>query len=399
MEYIHAADLINDIASPLSLPKNSVIICNSMEKIKAVIVGLGRIASLLEEDSLREKPCTHAGALNANPACILVAGCDTDEEHRRLFAEKWQVPVYADTAEMIWLHKPQILVIATYPDSHYHYCRLAAEMGVPVLICEKPLSDNIGEARKIAILAKRGAQKVIDQDAHSANRRGPVIITNHERRYSQDYIKAKAILEQEKLGALLSVRANLYMGKNKKLLDVFWHDGTHLADAIMFLTGAALKHRRCWGTSLNARLGTAWLEGELRREKSMPPIPDLIEIGAGRDPSNPQDYSAPAPIPVLIEIGAGRDHLVFEMEFSCEKGRLRIGNDVFEVWESAPSPYAEKFRSPKRVEETFEGPTGYFANMVEDALACVNDPQKLPHSSAADGLRVIEYLHSVKAWR
>ncbi|MDR0474801.1 MAG: Gfo/Idh/MocA family oxidoreductase, partial [Treponema sp.] len=325
-------------------------------------------------------------------------GCDTDEERRRLFAEKWQAPVYADAAEMIRLHKPQILVIATHPDSHYHYCRLASEMGVPLLICEKPLADNIGEARKIAILVKHSTRKAIGQDAHSANRRRLTIITNHERRYSQDYIKAKAILEQKKLGTLLSVRANLYMGKNKRLLDVFWHDGTHLVDAIMFLTGAAIRHRRRWGVSLNVCSGTAWLEGELHREKSRPPIPLALEIGTGRDPSNPQDYSAPAPIPVLIEIGAGRDHLVFEMEFSCEKGRLRIGNGVFEVWESAPSPYAEKFRSLKRTEETFEGPTGYFANMVEDALACVNDPQKLPHSSAVDGLRVIEYLHSVKAW-
>jgi hypothetical protein len=111
------------------------------------------------------------------------------------------------------------------------------------------------------------------------------------------------------------------------------------------------------------------------------------------------DNRDPAPVPVIIEIGAGRDHLVFELEFSCEKGRLRIGNGVFEVWESLPSPYAEKFRSLKRTDETFEGNTGYFANMVEDALACVNDPQRLPCSSAADGLRVIEYLHSVKAWR
>ena len=358
-----------------------------MEKIKAAIVGLGRIASLLEEDSLREKPCTHAGAIDANPDCVLVAGCDIDDERRKLFAEKWHVPAYNDAAEMLQRHKPQVLVIATYPDSHYRYCRLAAETAVPVVICEKPLADNIREAKKIADLAR------------------PAIITNHERRYSQDYIKAKAILDQKELGALLSVRATLCMGKNKRLLDVFWHDGTHLVDAIMFLTGKILKHRRCWGARLTSRMGTSWLEGELRGEKprklienkqdrrTPAPIPVLIEIGANRD------HCDPAPIPVLIEIGANRDHLVFEMEFSCEKGRLRIGNGIFEVWESLPSPYAEKFRSLKKIEETFEGPTGYFANMVKDALACANDPQRLPCSSAADGLRVIKYLHSVKAWR
>jgi predicted dehydrogenase len=340
-----------------------------VEKVSVAIVGLGRIASLLEEDSLREKPCTHAGALAANPNCVLAAGCDIDGERRRLFAEKWQVPVYADAAEMLRSHKPQILAIATHPDSHYHYCRLAADFGIPAVICEKPLADNIKEARKIARLAKQDT--LAKQDA-------PIIITNHERRYSEDYIRARAILRGQALGALLSVRAVLYMGKTKRLLDVLWHDGTHLVDAIMFLADAPLKHRRRWGAKLGNKTGTAWLEGELRK-------------GAGRDQGNP------APIPVIIEIGAGRDYLAFEMEFSCEKGRLRIGNGIFEVWESAPSPYAEQFRSLKRTDEVFTGPTGYFANMVQDAVNCVREGI-LPRSSAADGLRVIEYLHSVKAW-
>jgi len=360
-----------------------------MGKIKAAIVGLGRIASLLEEDSLREKPCTHAGAISANLDCGLVAGCDIDEERRQLFARKWQVPVYADASEMLRAHKPEILAIATHPDSHYHYCRLAAGLGVRALICEKPLAGNLGEGRKIARLAENGL----------------AIITNHERRYSEDYIRAKAVLASGKLGGLLSVRAVLYMGKTKRLLDVLWHDGTHLVDAIMFLTGMRLKHKKRWGAKLSANAGTAWLEAVLQGSR---------EQGTGsREHCQLSDHEInkqcfriktlfPSPyslVPAIIEIGAGRDHLAFEMEFSCERGRLRIGNGVFEVWESAPSPYAEKYRSLKLTDEKFNGPTGYFANMVKDAVACAREPGRQPRSGAADGLRVIEYLNSVKAWR
>ena len=350
-----------------------------MNKIKAAIVGLGRIASLLEDDALREKPCTHAGAIAANKDCFLTAGCDIDEERRKIFAKKWAVPVYDNAFEMLCIQAPQIFVIATHPDSHYYYCRLAAECKVPVIICEKPLADNVGLARKISNLSQR--------------QNSPVIITNHERRYSQDYIRAKAVLEEETLGRLLSVRSVLYMGRNKRLLDVFWHDGTHLADAIMFLANATLKHRKCWGAKLTDTTGTAWLEGELHREKPVHSVPASKETGAGKE------QAVPAVIPVIMEIGAGRDHLVFETEFSCEKGKLRVGNNVFEIWESAPSPYAEQFRSLRQSGEVFTGPTGYFANMVKDAVACANDPNRLPISSAADGLRVIEYLNSVKAWR
>jgi predicted dehydrogenase len=360
-----------------------------MEKIAAAIIGLGRIASLLEDDARREKPCTHAGAISANGELRLAAGCDTDEERRRLFAERWGVPVYAAAEEMLTKHRPGLLVIATHPDSHYQYCRLAAAHGVPALVCEKPLADTLAGARKIAGLCGGG---------RGGGGIGIKIITNHERRYSADYVRAKAILDEEKLGRLLSVRAVLYMGKNKRLLDLLWHDGTHLADAIMFLSGGVLKHRRQWGDRLRLAGGAAWLEARLLAEsgvtgKVKTPTPALIELGAGRDQRDP------ASIPVVIEIGAGRDHVVFEMEFSCERGRLRIGNGVFEVWESGESPYAEKFRSLKRTAETFEGATGYFANMMADAAACARDPSRQPESSAADGLRVIEYLNAVMPWR
>jgi predicted dehydrogenase len=328
-----------------------------LEKIPVAIIGLGRIASLLEDDTLREKPCTHAGAIAANPGCTIAAGCDLDADRRRLFAERWHRPVYADADTMLAEHTSKIVHIATHPDSHYHYCALAARHEVPVVVCEKPLADTLRSARKIEALHRKGFIR---------------ILTNHERRYSADYLKAKAILDGNRLGPLLSVRAVLYMGKTRRLLDVFWHDGTHLADAAMFLTGATLQHRNCRGARLDSRTGTAWLEGVLEKKAER--------------------------IPFIMEIGAGRDHLVFELEFSCANGRLRIGNGVFEVWESAESPYAEGFRSLKKTADTFEGPTGYFANMMADALACYRDPALLPRSGAADGLRVIEYLNSVKRW-
>jgi predicted dehydrogenase len=340
------------------------------EKISAAIIGLGRIASLLEDDRLREKPCTHAGAIAANPELRLAAGCDLDGERRELFALRWGVPVYASAEEMILREKPRLLVVATHPDSHWHYCRMAACMGVAAVICEKPLADERRDARNIAALHGSGKIK---------------IITNHERRYSADYLRAKEIIEREELGPLLSVRAVLYMGKNKRLLDILWHDGTHLADALMFLTASVLRARRTWGAPLKAREGTAWLEARLKPES--PPEPPSAR------------GTKKKVIPVVIELGAGRDHLIFEMEFSCARGRLRTGNGVFEVWESGESPYAENFRSLKQRVSGFEGPTGYFANMISDAAACIRNPEQQPRSSATDGLRVIEYLHSVKKWR
>jgi predicted dehydrogenase len=344
---------------------------NSEKPVSVMIVGLGRIASLLEDDPLREKPCTHAGAVAANPDCALISGADIDEDRRACFAKRYDVPVYADAGTMLKKegeggHPCQIFIIATHPDSHAYYCNLAAAMRVPVVICEKPLADSLRSARKIASLS-RAKPGYCGQGA-------PKIITNHERRYAQDYRRAKSIIDDGKLGRLLSARASLCMGISRRLIDVLWHDGTHLVDAIMFLSGRKLIHKKRFGDSLASTNGTAYLQGTLEKQGE----PD---------------------VPCLIESGAGRDHLVFEIEFSFSKGRLRIGNGLFEVWESGECAYAQGFRSLNKVQGSFEGKTGYFSGLVQDAVRCVREENHLPDSSAADGLAVIEYLHSIRSIR
>jgi predicted dehydrogenase len=329
-----------------------------MKLIPTAIIGLGRIASLLEDDALREKPCTHAGAVSANPDCVLVGGFDIDAERRDLFSAKWNSAVYDNAQKMLEEVKPQILHIATHPDSHYEYCALAEKYKIPVVVCEKPLADNLAKAKKIAAIHNRGITK---------------IITNHERRYSNDYVKMREIIHSGELGELLSIRGTLYMGKTRRLLDVLWHDGTHLADAIMFLGNGILKHKKTCGQSLKKKAGTSYLLSELHRKEKN--------------------------IPCTIELGAERDHLVFEIEVSFSQGRIRIGNEIFEVWKSRESPYAEGFRSLGKITSSFEGLTSYFSNMEKDAVACVINPSLEPKSSAANGLHVIKYLHQIKSWK
>lgn len=325
-------------------------------KIPVAIVGLGRIASLLEDDALREKPCTHAGAVAGNPDCELLAGADISEERQRLFAARWKVPVYQSADVMLAKHPCKILCIATHPDSHIFYCRLAAKKRIPVVICEKPMADSLFSARKIAALTPKIR-----------------IIVNHERRYASDYAEARSILMKKTLGEPLSVKASLYMGKNRRLIDVLWHDGTHLVDAMTFLAGSCLRHERRFGSDLTSTDGTVFLFGH---------------FGGGG--------IAASPMPFCIELGSGRDHLVFEIEISCSAGRLRIGNGIFEVYESAPASYAEGFRALSKTRSDFDAPTGYFSGMLADAAACVRDSERQPLSGAEKGLAVIEYLNRVR---
>jgi predicted dehydrogenase len=323
------------------------------------IIGLGRIAFLLEDDPLREKPCTHTGAILANPACTLAGGMDVDAQRRALFAGRFGAPVFENAGELVRAVKPAIVCVATHPDTHERYCRLAAACGVPLVICEKPMAHTLAAAAAIRALAEKGGTK---------------ILINHERRYAADYLRMRRLLEQGAAGRICGVRATLYMGKTRPLVDALWHDGTHLVDAIGFLCGDTLKHKGVFPRgAMRARGGaeTVYLHGELERQRA----------------------------PVVIEAGAGRDHLVFEITVSCERGRFTIGNGVYEVAASADAPYARGFRSLRTTESGFFEQTGYFANMLEDAVACVQDSARVPRSSAACAFAVIRYLHSISPWK
>ena len=318
--------------------------------VRCAVIGLGRIASLLEGDPLREKPCTHTGAIVANRRCRLVGGADIAEDRRERFRNDWNChAVYADAARMIKELRPQLLVVATDPDSHLAYVELAAAEGVPVVVCEKPLADTLPRARRIAGFHSRGHLTVV---------------ANHERRYSADYIRAREAVLEERYGRLLSVRGTLYFGRTTRRDRMLLHDGTHLVDAINYLLGQPVRLERRFG-ALRSNRGSTFLFG--RGEK----------------------------LPVVIEIGSERDHLVFEILLSFERGRIRVGNGV-EQWErSVESPYYEGYRSLLPDEPGATGKTGYFANMIADAVAGVDDPKLEPRSSAVDALEVMRFI---KGW-
>ena len=196
--------------------------------------------------------------------------------------------------------------------------------------------------------------------------RKPSIITNHERRYSADYIQAKSRVQEERYGKLLSVRAQLYFGKTRKLRTQLVHDGTHLVDIISFLAGGYLEKPMVHG-DLNKKTGTAFI---LSRVK-----------GSG--------------VPVVIEAGAERDYLSFEIDLSFTGGRLRIGNGIYEEYASAQSPYYEGFRSLAAAGTKAFAQTGYFLSMMKDAVACARDPARIPVSGATDGYEALKFILSL----
>jgi predicted dehydrogenase len=306
---------------------------------------------MLETDRLREKPCTHAGTIVRNRECELVGGCDIDGERCRLFTRRYGCPnVKIRMEDMLETSPVQILHVATPPETHLELIVRSLAYNPAVVVCEKPLASNEKEACRIAEL-------------HDSER--VRIVVNHERRYSWDYRMARQRIERRIFGDLLSVEGRLYMGQKRPVGETLLHDGTHMIDAIRFLTSSELTKRNV---------------DHMRSEAA-----GTLMIGAEA-----------GGVPVRIEIGSGRDYVQFELDLSFSRGRIRIGNGLYEEYESRKSPFYEGMRSLMRSRIKRPRMTGYFSNMLVDAIQCLRDPQHRPVSSALDGYAAVRFIESVK---
>ncbi|MFQ5617235.1 MAG: Gfo/Idh/MocA family protein [Anaerolineales bacterium] len=117
--------------------------------MRVALIGLGESASRI-----------HLPALNGLPEAALIAACDLDPGRRKRAKKRWQIPdVYADPLDMLDQvetapsGRPDIVVIATPPGTHYQLCKAALERGCHVF-CEKPFTPSLEEADQIIALSK-----------------------------------------------------------------------------------------------------------------------------------------------------------------------------------------------------------------------------------------------------
>ena len=321
--------------------------------IQCAITGLGRIGSTLEQDRLREKPASHAGAIANHPDCILVSGCDPVKRQREEFSRTWPgARLYTQSKEMLRNETPDIYHIASWTDTHPLLLEEAIDCGIPVIVCEKPLANT--DQSLTGVLAK-------------AENKTSRIIINHERRFSQDYRAARQIVKGKKFGNLHTISARLYMGKTRPAGEVLLHDGTHMLDIIRFLSGNELEIRHVSGNGTRKGGG--------------------LEVLANAGNIN-----------VHLEVAGGRNHLVFELDLSFTRGRIRIGNGIYELWTSMASPYYTGFRSLQKKQDGWSGNTGYFAGMMTHAVELFRNPETVNESSIYDAYAALTAIKTIRNW-
>ena len=111
-----------------------------MPKTRVAIAGLGRAAKAI-----------HIPALRKLRDVEIVGGYDPVQQ-------KGDFPIFASLGDLLAM-KPDVVVIATPPDSHGEIAVAALEAGAHVF-CEKPLANSLIEADAVAAAAKAAGRKV-----------------------------------------------------------------------------------------------------------------------------------------------------------------------------------------------------------------------------------------------
>ncbi|MDD5066554.1 MAG: Gfo/Idh/MocA family oxidoreductase [bacterium] len=322
---------------------------------KAGIIGTGRIAFLLELDKLREKPCTHMGALSRDRGFTVTCACDLDTGRLRAFQKQYSTPrLYTHYREMLKKEELDMVIIATWTDTHAPITIAAARQKVRLIVCEKPMAFTY-----------RDSLRMLD----ACRKNGSILMINHERRFDPLFLTVKKMIMNGKLGKIRTVTANvltqLSSAKASFRIDKssLLHDATHLIDMALFLFGP---YKNVKGLVPSGRKDTAYGHIEFRNG-----------------------------VHLFLEAGGDRDYFNFELDIQAVKGRIRVGNECREYFIGKRSGRYEGFHELERVKFPAYPDENCFQRLYREAIGLLRGRVRVPSSSGLDasqGIRIIEKM-------
>jgi predicted dehydrogenase len=130
--------------------------------LRVAIVGCGKIAD------------SHAAQIQRIAGCEIVGVCDREPLMARQLYERFPIKAYfTDLAELLNASKPDVVHIATPPESHFSLAKYCLESGCHVYV-EKPFTLYAQEAERLIAIANERALKITaghdDQFSHVSRR-------------------------------------------------------------------------------------------------------------------------------------------------------------------------------------------------------------------------------------
>lgn len=120
-------------------------------KVNTLIVGLGKIGMGYDLDlNPDDHILSHARAFSLHAAFQLVGGVDPADSMRCRWEQEYRCKAYTDITTALKCVQPELVVIAVPTEAHAEVLQSVLEHSKPLaILCEKPLSFDIDEARSI----------------------------------------------------------------------------------------------------------------------------------------------------------------------------------------------------------------------------------------------------------
>lgn len=171
----------------------------------------------LDNPESRDRILTHANGYLKHELCKLVACVDSNPSAVEQFRQKWGQDIhgYQDIEEMLKIEQPEIVSICSPTKFHAEAIKTIYNYPcVLVVICEKPLTDNMEELFEL--------ENIIKYDAK-------VFLVNYIRSFDPSHQEAIQLSRSGELGVALGFHGVFSKG--------LYHNGSHLLALIEDLFG------------------------------------------------------------------------------------------------------------------------------------------------------------------
>jgi len=188
-----------------------------LRKFSAAIIGLGKVGQGYDYDYDHVDDSyikTHATGFSFHGAFDLVAAVDPDVLQCKRFEGKFKCPAYQDVQTMLSLHHPQVISISTPTNLHYQVFQEIVNNKPEAVLCEKPISDSLKNARHMLELAEENEC---------------ALLVNYTRRFDPGVILLKKTIQNGEIGEIYKGTAWYSKG--------FLNNGSHFVDLLVFLFG------------------------------------------------------------------------------------------------------------------------------------------------------------------
>jgi predicted dehydrogenase len=320
---------------------------------RAAVIGCGRIGCAFDDDPNRTQISTHAGAYANTPGVDLVALADLDPATLDRYGDKYGVPGrYLHHRALLQRESPDIVSVCTPSSSHAAIVRDAAESGVKVIFCEKPLADGGADGRHTVALC---------------DRLGVLLLVNHKRRFSPLHQAIAAFLRAGRLGNIQQATVYYVSGVA--------NTGTHLFDLLRLYFGEVSFVETHRSHRLSPLHGDPNVDGVLWFERGCP---------------------------VILQACDTASYYILEIVILGTEGRLRIETGTHEAVEyetAVPSTYASECRDLVAAPSPFpdvEARPRVMLDSIAHLVACA-EGTAAPLCSGLDGLRAVEIIEAITA--